>query len=548
MAILSLKVAGERFTYYMAAQLDNKKNQTLTRMMNIITRLRSASLQSIASIAAVGVFTLAVVTSVALSGRDRMAVAETAEVMDTTNNPTELSAADKGLYLSIFALQNNKEYARADQMINQLGNRYLVGYVLAERYLDANYRATNDELALWLKLYSDQPQAAQIASLATRRGMDVTLPAQEKPLRGEGYTDHMGRSGMPDSWYTALNFWREGNAAQAKIIFAKLSENEDLSDWQRSAAYYWNYRANDKLGESEAAHASLKNAAQYATTFYGLLAGEQLDKLNIAAEAPEVSTALRNDPRAIRAALLTALDRTDDAEDELRQLYSATDKRTRGGIVTLASELGLSNLQMRLARTDGLSPSEALFARYPVPQYMVALHPVMDSALLLAVARNESGFREIAKSPSGAVGMMQMLPSTARALERRIGQDQLSEASASASLAPIAERLSDPALSARYGAEYLKLLCKENAINNSLIHLLVGYNAGPGTVASWNNAARKVSDPLLYIESIPYAETRNYVMQVSAQYWIYQLMMDETPTSLRTLAKGQWPQLPRSGA
>ncbi|MBX9726530.1 MAG: hypothetical protein K2X09_04620, partial [Rickettsiales bacterium] len=67
--------------------------------------------------------------------------------------------------------------------------------------------------------------------------------------------------------------------------------------------------------------------------------------------------------------------------------------------------------------------------------------------------------------------------------------------------------------------------------------------AGPGTVASWKAAAGNVSDPLLYVESIPYPETRNYVMQVAAQYWIYQRMMGETPTSLRALAKGEWPKV-----
>ena len=62
-------------------------------------------------------------------------------------------------------------------------------------------------------------------------------------------------------------------------------------------------------------------------------------------------------------------------------------------------------------------------------------------------------------------------------------------------------------------------------------------------VISWKAMAGEMKDPLLYIESMPFAETRNYVMQVSAQYWIYQMMMDETPTTLKTLAKGQWPNI-----
>lgn len=462
-----------------------------------------------------------------------------------TTNVSELSSEDRGLYTMIFAAQSKGDYAKADELIRGLNNTFLVGYVLAERFLSDNYKAKPEELKYWLTYFSDQPQAASIASLASARGMDVTLPAPVKPLRGEGYSDHLGRSAMPDSWYTALNEWKGGKYAEAKPIFTKLSENEDLSDWQRSAAYFWAYRTADKLGEKHAAHSNLKHAAEYKTTFYGLIANAQLGNRNLRAEAPEVSSSVRNDPRAIRAALLVSINRTEDAEAELRALYSATSEFQRSGIVTLASELGLSNLQIRLAKTKGLSDSEALFAAYPTPQYMVNLHPLMDSALLMAVARNESGFREVAHSSAGAMGMMQMMPATARAVERRVGESLLREASLSGDTT--AERLNDPAMSARYGAEYLNMLAAEPAINNNLIHLLVGYNAGPGTVANWKNAGRTISDPLLYIESIPYAETRNYVMQVSAQYWIYQEMMNETPTSLQTLTKGEWPELPRAG-
>jgi soluble lytic murein transglycosylase len=464
-------------------------------------------------------------------------------------DPTNLSGQDRSLYIAIFTAQGRGDFSAADGLIAELSNRNLVSHVLAQRYLAANYQPTNEELAQWISANADHPDATRITQIAIRRGMDVHLPKTEKPLKGEGYGEHLGRSTMPDAWFTALSHWRTQNYAAAKPIFQKVSENEDLSDWQRSAAYYWAYRTDLALGHKREAQKNLAHAATYKTTFYGLLAAQKTGALSIAADAPEVSDSLRNDPRAIRAALLAQLDRKDEAEDELRALYSATTQSKRGGIVTLASEMGLPNLQMRLARTKELSENEALFAQYPMPYYVVDLHGVMDSALLLAIARNESGFREVAQSHAGAVGMMQMLPSTARAVERHVGEELLQVASSTGGVdASIAERLSDPALSARYGAEYLKLLARTPAINANLIHLLVGYNAGPGTVVSWKAASRNMSDPLLYIESIPYAETRNYVMQVSAQYWIYQLMMDETPSSLSTLAKGEWPTLPAIGA
>ena len=522
----------------------------MKRTQRIIARPSPKTLRPAAIGAWAALLLFTSLTAVALSGANRQpSTTNTAQQLTIApENPAELSASDRGLYLMAREAQSHGDFARADSVMAQLSNRYLVGYVLAERYINGAYKTSNAELTQWLAHYQDHPQAARIASLAVRRGMDVTLPKAEQPLRGEGYTDHQGRSSMPDSWFTGLGFWRAGQYAQAGVIFSKVSTDESLSDWQRAEAYYWSYRAHDKLDEHSSAHTALTNAARYATTFYGILANAQLGNRLPHAEAPEVSDALRNDPRAIRAALLSQLGDNDAAEDELRALYSASAKSDRGGIVTLASELGLPNLQMRLARTPGLSDAEQLFAQYPAPQYMTDLQPIMDSALLMAVARNESGFRELARNPSGALGMMQMLPATARTVERRIGQQLLSTADASANAAPLADRLSNPALSARYGAEYLKLLTEQPAIGHNLIHLLVGYNAGPGTVVSWKAAARTMNDPLLYIESIPYAETRNYVMQVTTQYWIYQRMVDETPTSLRDLAHGQWPELSRNGA
>jgi soluble lytic murein transglycosylase-like protein len=436
--------------------------------------------------------------------------------------------------------QTRGDFTRADALLAQLKNRLLVGHMLSRRYLETSYKASADELKTWLARYSDHPEASSIASLATRSGLDVTLPKPAKPLKGHGYTDHEGKNSMPDSWFTALGFWRAGDYEQAAPIFEQVSADEGLSKWQRAAAYYWSYRAQEKLGETRAAKVALKQAAAYPTTFYGMLAANTLGLPVMIPEAPEVRDHVRNDPRAIRAALLVQLDARAEAEEELRALYSALSSDARGGIVTLASELGMPNLQMRLAKAANLAPAEQLFAHYPTPDYMLDLKSVIDPALLMAVARNESGFREVAHSTAGAVGMLQMLPSTARQVEREVGAQLLTSASA-ASDAPIAKRLNDPALSARYGAQYLKILMKQPAIGRILIHLLVGYNAGPGTVTSWKAAAASIDDPLLYIESIPYGETRNYVMQVSAQYWMYQRLMDTTPTSLRALAKGEWP-------
>jgi soluble lytic murein transglycosylase-like protein len=490
------------------------------------------------------------VSVAALQGRNHLVVPADTAVFSSTSaetpkaDPFYLSDADRARYHAIHQLHTQGDFSAADAHIETLVNRGLLGYALADRYLSTAYRTTDEELRAWLHTYHDHPQATRIASLAAAHGIPAQVTDLPAPLRGDGGSDHLGRSSMPDAWFTALEQWRTGDYQDAFATFAALSNQEELSPWQSAAAAFWAYRAADKLGDDAAADRYLRAAASADHTFYGLIAHASLGTTSLSVEAPEVSNALRRNPHAVRAALLTQLGKSEAAEQELRQLYASASPSDRKGIVTLASDLALPNLQMRLARTPGLSEAEQRFAHFPMPHYMVRLHPIMDSALLMAVARNESAFREVAQSSAGAVGMMQMLPSTARSVERHVGEDLLRlSATGDAASVPIAERLNDPALSARYGAEYLKMIANQPAVKGNLVHLLTGYNAGIGRVISWKAMAGGMQDPLLYIESMPFAETRNYVMQVSAQYWTYQMMMDESPETLKQLAQGHWPSV-----
>ena len=459
-------------------------------------------------------------------------------------NPAVLSDADLASYKTIFAAQKDGDIEAADLAMAQLNNDRLVGYVLAERYLNTKHAASKEELSAWLANYSDHPQMPQIAKLAASKGVSVAALEKEKPLKGDGYTDHIGRSTMPDSWYRGLALWREQNYSAALPLFVAIGNNEDGSDWQRSAGYYWAYRAASKVDQNDVAEKNLALATNFNTTFYGLLALQQTNgSFTMKAHAPSVSARLRNNPSAIRAGLLAQLDRGDDAEEEVRLLYSRLSVNDRAGLVTLAHEMDLPNLQVRLARIPQLSEAEAIYARYPVPEFMAEQKADLNPALILAIVRNESTFLEKAASGAGAVGFMQMLPSTAQSIERRIGRDVLSVASADNASLGMRERLRDPATSVRFGAEYVKILMGEPAVGRNLMRVLAAYNAGPGTVSGWNAASRQINDPLLYMESIPYPETHNYVMQVMAQYWIYQSLLGEKPTTLVQLSEGKWPEL-----
>jgi soluble lytic murein transglycosylase len=142
----------------------------------------------------------------------------------------------------------------------------------------------------------------------------------------------------------------------------------------------------------------------------------------------------------------------------------------------------------------------------------------LDPALLQAVARQESRFTAGVESPVGAVGLMQLMPSTAREL---------------AGWPLEGSSLKDPALNSRLGARYLRQLLEQWQGNPVLA--VASYNAGPGAVGHWlktglgsdspKPAGATISlerDPELWIEAIPYPETRLYTKKVLGNLWSYQ--------------------------
>lgn len=449
--------------------------------------------------------------------------------------PDPLTAHDRALYQSIYMAQDDGKFDEADAMIAQLDSKLLVGHVLAQRYLFTEYKTAPDELQAWLEHFPDHPQTDKIRTLASRKGAKVAAADKQEPaLKGAGYIDHLGRSAMPQGWYHGLALWRDQEYDKAAVQFEKIAGIESLNEWHRAAAYYWAYRSYEMLAD-DAAEDMLALAAEFPTTFYGMIANAKLRQNGSwMAAAPFVPNTLRRDPSVLRAQALASIGREDEAEAELRASFNRMSRHERKAMVTLASEFNLPNLQVRLSRMKELSKEEALFASYPMPKAVAGAQDIVEPALIFAISRQESGFRPDVASHAGAVGMMQVMPSTANHIVRRLGTEL-----ASANLNTIT--LKDADTNVRLGAAYIDMLMKEPNVNGSLIHAIASYNAGPGAVGAWAKAARNVNDPLLYIESIPFKETRNYVAQVLAHYWVYQHLMGENAKTLQMLADGQWP-------
>jgi soluble lytic murein transglycosylase-like protein len=154
----------------------------------------------------------------------------------------------------------------------------------------------------------------------------------------------------------------------------------------------------------------------------------------------------------------------------------------------------------------------------------------VDRALLFAMMRQESQFVAQVRSRAGALGVMQLMPATARSMAARAGLP-----------APDRGTLGDPELSLTLAQQYINHLLATDRIGNNLLLVTAAYNAGPGPIAKWMASDELRNDPLLFLESIPFRETRGYTERVLANYWIYRMRLGQPTPDLDALAAGNWP-------
>jgi soluble lytic murein transglycosylase len=460
-----------------------------------------------------------------------------------------LSSSDAVLYRTLFRAQMRGDWDTADEALMEIADQRLLGTVLSQRYLHEKYPTKTHELTAWLSNYGDQPEVERIARLARHKGVKTEAfeLASMEPMAGRGYVETIGNVDRPGAWYSGISAWKQksyGSAAQYFSAAAKATQHP----WHISASLYWAWRSHSMNGDTARANLAIRQAATYPNTFYGMLSTATLGQTpDVAASAPYVSSELRANPAVARAAALSQIGEYSLAEQELRTLYKGLAPEQRMAVVTLASEMNLPNLQVRLAGMKGLTSEEARFAAYPMPRWLSDEQRTVAPALMFAISRQESSFATGVQSGAGATGLMQLMPATANYVWQKSSESLL--ASLSTDTLPentkrlAAAHLSDPEMNLLIGQEYLRYLLAKKDIDGNLVYVLAAYNAGPGMLSVWNKSANNLDDPLLYVESIPYTETRHYVMQVLTNYWTYQTLMGEDAESLEALAGSGWPKI-----
>ncbi len=346
------------------------------------------------------------------------------------------------------------------------------------------------------------------------------------------------RKGQPlGIWIRGLIAWQKENYGSARILFARLSSQNGLNDSNESAAHFWAYRSAKKSGHNEESKKHLQQAASHPKTLYGLLANQLLNK-NPFKASQTASQKWNSKHRATlaksntgwRALALVQIGQTDRAEDELRHLNPQGNLRTRNAMLALTTVAPMPALTLKLASLKKKKDNYHN-ASYPILPWKPNGGFEIDRALLYALARQESRFDPMAVSYRGARGLMQIMPATAKYVAKTHNLK---------SRYYNTDALFDPALNMTLGQKYVRQLSKMSHIGNNLLLILAAYNAGPGNAMNWVKRI-ETKDPLLFLESIPTRETRQYVARVLPHFWAYRTRFNKPLDTLHQLANGQWP-------
>jgi soluble lytic murein transglycosylase-like protein len=340
------------------------------------------------------------------------------------------------------------------------------------------------------------------------------------------------------AWVEGLAAWRLGHCSLAGDAFARTAaraSNVELA----AAGHYWAHRAAVRCREPGQAQQHLSAAAQMTETLYGMLAADQLG-IELPAHAPPrpfsredwEELARRGNVRI--AVALTEIGRPGLADEVLRHEAQIGPARQYDALARLARELGLPSTQLWMAHNAPYGTRSDPSLRFPVAYWQPVGGWQVDPALAFAHALQESNFRANAVSPANARGLMQIMPGTAR--------DHSGRLSLGASYAD----LNDPQVNLAYGQRHLEMLRDSPATGGLLPKIMAAYNAGLTPVGRWNYEINDQNDPLLWMESIPYWETRGYVAIVMRNYWMYERAAGVPSPSRRALAQGRWPEFPQA--
>jgi len=352
-----------------------------------------------------------------------------------------------------------------------------------------------------------------VASVHRRLGLSYAFARKAEALY---WLNTIAESEMDDrarEWriLSSLNQgeWRQALEHLLTVQGGKKARTPSSPRWR-----YWMARTLESLewhDDADSIYAELARERSY----YGFLAADRIERdyrLNhrTLEYGDHELRLLAAQPGAMRARELHSLGRPINARREWRMFTRGMSDEELARAAKLADSWGWHGRAiMTVARTPHLDDLEM---RFPLAYHDRVLEQArakdLDPAWMYAIVRQESAFIADARSPAGALGLMQIMPGTGRKIGRSLEKPLKNR-----------EQLLDADISLEFGSTYLRTLLDQ--LNEHPVLAAAAYNAGPHRVERWRPAERNVSADL-WIENIPYRETREYVRRVITYTAIYE--------------------------
>ena len=325
-------------------------------------------------------------------------------------------------------------------------------------------------------------------------------------------------------WIKGLAFYRKGDfqtASRQFLILSKITNSKWLSD----AGAYWSFLSSTKDANDnitfQASLDALDVACQPSFNIYSILSCRILDKpikdnLFDDIEMKKDLGFFLDTEFGRRIQALVEIGELPVAELELNRLQGRSNDRFKRVILGFSIKNDLSSMQIKTAK-NLFADSAPLQFLYPTPKWIGDFNfNSIDPTIALSMIRQESQFSAFAKSGKSAYGLMQILPSTAKMVNKEYNFNSNPRI------------LFDPKINVETGTKYIESLLEIDYIQGDLLKALISYNAGPGNLSKWMKKTNFNNDSFLLIESIPSRETRIFVERVLTNLVIYELINENS--------------------
>ena len=366
-----------------------------------------------------------------------------------------------------------------------------------------------------------QEQAIGWAGIALQSSYSLSAETSDYWRQSEGAPLSIDQH----QWKTRIAL-RDGDWKQVRKNIAAMPESlRTDATW-----IYWKARA--LMAEAHAAQptpeaAQLLRGIVDQGGFYGLLAQEELGKLIAipppgAPLAPAEVAAIGDRSGFQRALKFFAMRLRFEGTREWNWELRSLNEREHLAAAEFARQ---HHILDRMVNTSDRTRVQVDYTqRYPSPHDDI-MHPAtqtlgLDKAWVYGIIRQESRFIMDAQSHAGASGLMQVMPSTARWVAKKIGVTDF-----------VQDAITDVRTNIMLGTNYMNMVL--GSMDGSQVLATAAYNAGPGRLRSWRSTLAKPMESAVFIESIPFFETRVYVKNVMSNATYYAALFEGRPQSLK---------------